>query len=93
MSQGSIFEPVQQVAKFVLAITVGPASVSKKYAARAQDLAITKKLALRGPVEKQGLGAVLALFYRAMPVASLAATLVAMVGWMGLLGYVAIKLF
>ncbi len=42
---------------------------------------------------KQGSGVVLTLFHRAMPVAGLAVALIATVAWMGLLGYMAIKLF
>jgi hypothetical protein len=42
--------------------------------------------------EKQGLGVVLAEFHRVWPLAGLTVALVATVGWMGLLGYVAIKL-
>lgn len=44
-------------------------------------------------LKKQGSSVVLTLFHRAMPVAGLAIALIATVAWIGLLGYVAIKLF
>ena len=45
-----------------------------------------------GVNKNRELGVVLAMVHRVWPLASLALALFATVGWMGLLGYVAIKL-
>jgi hypothetical protein len=50
------------------------------------------RLAKRGVNKNRELGVVLAMVHRVWPLASLALALFATVGWMGLLGYVAIKL-
>jgi hypothetical protein len=47
---------------------------------------------LRGREQKQGLGVVLAVFHRVWPLVGLTLALVSTVGWIALLGYVAIKL-
>jgi hypothetical protein len=50
------------------------------------------KASLRGREQKQGLGVVLAVFHRVWPLVGLTLALVSTVGWIALLGYVAIKL-
>jgi len=76
--------------KFVLAITVKDACHCET---SFQWQKTNQNAPLRVRNKNREFGVMLATFHRVWPLAGLTVALVATVGWIGLIGYVAIKLF